>query len=398
MDKWLQNNNVIKLVALVLAIMLWFSVNDASLPLPRDRESTTIKNVTLEARYDERRYEIVELPDQVDLYVQGDSFAINRISPDRYEAYVDLRKLGPGSHKGIPVQVDGLPRGLDVDVRPGKVDVVIEKKQQKEMPVDVEVIGTPDEDYKLGEPIAQPGKVLIRGSESLLEQVTAVKAVINAEGAKETIEQSVSLQVYGENGTISEAEVKPEVVDVTLPVASPNTVVPLKAEIDRNPPKGYAVEDVNLDTDEVTVYGSKGYIQELEYYPAPPLDLSKAKSDRTYKLLMPIDDGAVKVEPENVEISVDIVKGEEKELRDVPVQVKGLEQESTAQIASDESIDLTLFGAPSLLKKIGKADAEAYIDVSNLSPGKHKVPVQVNLPTYIRLRGEAPEAEVRISR
>ncbi|QKG85539.1 hypothetical protein GXN76_14475 [Kroppenstedtia pulmonis] len=393
MDKWLQNNNVIKLIALALAIMLWLLVSDTSLPIPRDRQgSTTIKNVTLEPRYNEERFSVVEMPDRVDLSLRGDEFSLNRISPERYKAYVDLKKLEAGRHQNVPVKVSGLPGGLEVEIRPSKVNVVIEEKQQKEMPVEVDVIGKPDPDYKVGEPMVKPGRVLVRGPESLLEQVNTVKAFVNTQGAKSTIHQSVSLQAYGETGVISEAEVKPEVVDVTVPVASPNAVVPLKVEIGAYPPEGYAIKDIAVNSEEVTVYGSKGYVEGLKYYPTPKLDLSKSKSDKTYQLPIKAIDEAVKVEPDHVEIKVDIVKGKTKKLKNVPIKVKG----EKAELVSTDTVNITLYGAPSLLKKISRGDVEAIVDTSNLTAGTHQVPVQVSLPAYIQIQGE-PKAEVRVT-
>ncbi|GGE23444.1 CdaA regulatory protein CdaR [Marinithermofilum abyssi] len=401
MDKWLQNNNMIKLIALCLAVMLWLSVNDATLTLPREREaSTTIRNVTLEARYDHDRYDVIKMPQTVDLSLRGDRFAMNMVSPERYKAYVDLTKMGAGVHKNVPVRVEGL-RGVEVEARPAKVDVVMEEKQQKEMPVEVDVIGKPHPDYKVGEPIVQPMKVLIQGSESLLDEVTAVKAVVNVEGAKETISKSVSLQVYGENGLLEEADVKPEVVDVKVPIASPNAVVPLKVDIGKYPPAGYAVQSISPNVDEVTVYGPKAYVLGLDYYLGPKLDLSDANKDRTYELPLPIRGDAVKVEPESVEIAVDIVKGETKKIDDVPIKINGLEEgEQVGFIQpATQKVDLTLFGAPSLLENVDRGDIEAYIDAGKLSTDVQEVPIQVSLPNYIRLSGDLDlKAKVQLTR
>ncbi|MFC4075365.1 CdaR family protein [Salinithrix halophila] len=399
MDKWLQNNTVIKLVALALAIMLWMSVNDTSLHFPQDRDDTRmINNVTLEALYDEDRFEVVQVPDSVNFVLRGDAFSLNMVTPGRYKAFVDLRELKAGRHPNVPVKVEGLPRGVDVDVRPSSVDVVMEKKQQKEMAVQVNVIGKPDDQFKMGEPVVKPARVLVRGPESVLDQVKAVKATVNAEGAKETISRSASLQIYGENGLLSGVEVNPELVDVTLPVASPNAIVPLKVDIGKYPPKGYAIENLTVNTDQVTVYGSKNDVEALEYYPGPKLDLSKAKNDRTFELPIPLTEGAVKVEPDKAEIKVDIVKSATKTMKDVPVKIKGKDDGSRASIMGETKLDFPLHGAPSLLKKIKKSGVEAYIDVSNLSNGEHRVPVRLNLPNYIRLEGEEPSVTVSIRR
>lgn len=399
MDKWLQNNTVVKLIAIALAIMLWTSVNDASFRLPRDSNVTnTISNVTLEARYDETRFELVQIPSSVNLTLRGSPFSLNLISPERYRAYVDLRELGAGKHRDVPVRLEGIPNHVEAQVRPAQVDVVLEEKQQKEMSVEVEVIGKPEADYQVGEPIATPTRVLVRGTESQLGQVTAVKAVVNVAGAEKDVKKTVSLQIYGEDGWLEGMEVNPEVVDVHVPIASPNTTVPLNVEVAAYPPEGYAIQEITTDIDKVTVYGSKAVVSVLDVYTGPQLDLSEAKSDRTFEMPIPLAEGAIKVEPERVKIEVDIVKESEKRISDVPIEIKGLKEGEKASIQGEERINLTLLGANDRLEQVKPEDIEAFIDVSHLPAGEHDVPLQLNQPTYLRWKEEGRTVTVRITR
>ncbi|SFS88588.1 CdaR family protein [Marininema halotolerans] len=398
MDKWLQNNNVIKLIALALAIMLWMSVNDASFSnLKGEKDRSIINNVTLQALYNKDRYEITQMPKTVNLILQGDPNFLKMANPSQYKAYIDLRELGAGKHDHVPVKVEGL-RGLDVKADPNEVNVDIEEKQQKEMAVDVDIIGKPDNQYKVGAPVVKPSKVLVQGRKSALDGVTAVKAVINADGAQETISRSASLQIYGKNGVLNGLEVNPRVVDVTLPIAGPNAVVPLKVEIGKEPPEGYAVEKVTVGAKQVTVYGPKSYVEGLDVYPGPKPDLSKAKGDRTFELPIPLSGDAVKVEPSVTDVTVHIVKGKTKGMKEIPIRIKGTDSEQKVELEKGlDRLDLTLYGAPSLLKKVEKSDVEAFIDVSNLSAGEHRVPIHVNLPLHIRLQdNQKPSVLVRI--
>ncbi|PTM53344.1 CdaR family protein [Desmospora activa] len=399
MDKWLQNNTIVKLIAVALAVMLWMSVNDTSFRFPRNESTAnTIQNVTLEARYDDTRFELVDIPSTVDLTLRGNAFSLNLVSPDRYRAYVDLRELKAGNHTDVPVRLEGIPKNVEVQVKPARVDVVLEEKLQKEMPVEVEVIGTPDSDNELGEPVASPDKVLVRGTKAQLQEVQAVKAVVNVEGAAETIEKTASLQVYGAKGWMDGVEVTPEVVDVSVPIDSPHATVPLKVAIGRYPPAGFAVNRVTTDVAKVTVYGSKGYISALEAYKGPQLDLSKAKNGQPFQMPIPLTSGAVKIEPEQVKIDVDIVKENKKKWTDIPIAIKGLNKNMSATIQGAETVDLTLFGAAKRLGSIKDEDLHAFIDVSQLTPGEYEVPLQLNRPPYIRWAEEGQTTTVRIAR
>ncbi|MCS1352086.1 YbbR-like domain-containing protein [Mechercharimyces sp. CAU 1602] len=400
MNKWLKSDRFLKVLAVGLAMMLWVMVNEEALFLSnRDGSPMIIQNVTLEAQYDESVYKLVEVPKTVDLNLSGDRSVLNQISPDQYRAYIDLKKLKPGKHENIPVQLEGIPARARAQVNPTSVTVVLAELQQKEMSIDVTVVGSPPEGYKAGDPVLKPSKVLVRGTESQLEEATSVKAVANIEGAKETITKSVELQVYGEGGLLKDVQVKPSVVDVEVPVAAPNTSVPMKIDIDRQLPSGYAIADIEANVDEVIVYGPKGYIKELSTYTGPGLDLSDVKSDRTFELPIPVRDDAVKVEPEMVRVTVKVVKSKTKKVEELPIKANGLDKELKAEISSTEgdTIAIRLEGAPDRLKKVKKEDITAYIDVANLKEGTYKRKVQFQLPPYIRIQGNVEmEATVTI--
>jgi YbbR domain-containing protein len=403
MEKWFESNTVLKLLALGLAITLWMSVNGKTLPLPTEDESfTTIRNVTLEAQYDQERMDLTDAPKTVNLKLRGNLFALDHLNPDEYHAYVDLRHMGPGTHRNVPVKVRGLPSGIEVEVEPSQVDVTLELKEQKEMPVQVDLVGTPAPGYKAGKPIVSPTRVLIRGSASLLDQVTAVKAVVNVDGATETVSKSVTLQVYGEEGPLNQAEVLPRpVVDVEVPVASPNAEIPLNVGINKYPPLGYAVSQLTMNVDKVTVYGPAEYIQGLEVYPGPKLDLSRTKKNDTFEIPIPLVNGVAKVEPKTVRISVKIVPAQARTLTNLPVEVSGLSEGLNSQVItpSGGKLYMTVTGAPDLIRNLKTGDLRAYVDVARLPPGIYARPIQVKLPPFVRLQhDQVLMATVRLSK
>src|SRR5690606_41664775 len=83
----------------------------------------------------EEGLELTDAPTNVNFELSGDASSINRISPDSYRVYIDLRGLGPGKHRGIPVKWSGFPDGVRVETDPKTVSVTLEEKQQLEIPV-----------------------------------------------------------------------------------------------------------------------------------------------------------------------------------------------------------------------------------------------------------------------
>ena len=132
-----------------------------------EKVQTTIRNVTLEALYNQESLELTDAPTNINLKLTGDASAINRITPDSYRVYMDLRGLGPGKHRGIPVKWSGFPAGVKVEADPKTVSVTLEQKQQIEIPVQVDLVGDLPAGFQAGEPVIKPTKVLVRGPESL---------------------------------------------------------------------------------------------------------------------------------------------------------------------------------------------------------------------------------------
>lgn len=401
MNKWSSSNTFLKIVAIGLAIMLWMIVNNKSFPFPNEEGNvtTTIRNVTLEVRgLDTNRYELTKMPKTVDLTLRGNAKDLEKISAGNYHVFINLRGLRAGKHSHVPIHVEGLPPGVSITrLTPKFAEIMLEAKQQKEMLVQVDVVGSPPAGYKTGEPIVKPTKVLVKGSETMLEKVTAVKAIVQVEGQTETVVRSVPLQVYGDHGLLDNLEVRPSVVDVEVPVVSPHATVPLKVDIFKEPPPGYAIDELEVGVDQVTVYGPKEYIAELDYYIGPRVDLSDKKQNSTFVLPIALIDEAIKVEPEKVEVAVRIVKSETKVIKEIPVQLIGLVGGIKGKVISPAKgkITITLEGAPRLLKKVGRNDVKAYIDVANLPPGEYERPVKISLPPFINLEGD-PDITMKI--
>ncbi|MBA4496036.1 YbbR-like domain-containing protein [Paenactinomyces guangxiensis] len=390
MSKWLERDVVLRLVSIGVAIMLWISVTDASILTPVDESnSTRIRDVTVEAKYDKSRFELVKMTDKVELILYGDKYTLEYLPPT-YHIYADLRKLGPGVHHDVPLQVDGLPAGVKKKIKPAKIDVKLEEKIQREMPVQVDLIGKFPKGYTASVPIVNPTKVFVRGSESKLDEVTAVKAVVAVDETTKSINKLVKLQAYGEKGPLNRVDVYPDVVNVQVAVNSPNKEVPLKLEIDKGPPPGYAVESIQPKKETVTVYGPQNYLDSLQYYMGPKLNLENVTHDITIRMPIPIRDNATKVEPKEVEIYVKMVPSKTKSFETIPLQVTGVGEGLKTKILSPESgnLNITLSGAPEQLEKVDASDIKAYVDVSNLPKGKYEIPIRFSLPYHIQVVGQ----------
>lgn len=406
MDKLLGNNNVVKIVALFLAIALWFVVNGGETSntpqYNRAIETYRISEVSLSAKVNKDRLAIVKIPETVTVELKGTPTALGQnIDPAEYEVYVDLTNFNKGSWV-VPVQYSGFPSDLSVRIIPEKVEVILEAKQSVEKEVKPRFIGEVVSGYSVGEAIVTPKKVHVTMPESRVKDIGEIQASINVEGSKEGIEQTVPLRVLDKRGNPMEAEINPAVVEVKIPVTSPFKQLPIKLSYVNEAPEGISIESIRVITDEITVYGPLEVIDKLTFYQGPQVDLSTIKEDRYLQLKVPLQPNIVKTEPDFVELEIIVSKAEARTFEQIPISVNGLGEGLQAVFVRPENgmMPLTVTGSSKKMNELTHEDIQLYIDVSNLPPGEHEVPILMNLPTFVSAKetAESQRALVRIEK
>lgn len=397
MDKWINSHWFARAIAVLMAGMLWMIVNFE--PEQGATTDTTqpvlIDGVVLQVKYDSERFQVVKQPRTVKVALESNNpfYRNNFLPTDSYEVYVDLTGKGKGTHR-VPVQYRGFPEEARVGIIPNMVEVTLEEKKTVEKDVKVEMLGQVAPGYTAGEPIVKPFRVLVRVPESQANNIAMVKASINLDGATEPIKSTVPLRVVDKSGNqIQGVEVNPLTVEVNIPVTSPFAIVPIKLNLTNELPDGYSLAGVEMNTEEVTVYGPKEVVDVLKTttYSGPEIDLSNVTADRLFELKIPLQENIVKIEPDYLQVSLKVVPSATKRLSNVPIRVTGLTEDKQAKVlgAGGEdlsTIDFDVVGAPAILEKLTAEDVQVVADVTNLPVGVHEVTLNYNynMPDYLK--------------
>jgi len=350
--------------------------------------------------FDEDQF-IVKIPDEhVNVTIRGKEELINKIRDgediDKSKFIVDLINQKPGIFDA-PITYTGFPEGVEIDVNPKTVLVNMEAKYREEFEVTVDKLGLEADGYQSGEPIVRPKKVHISGTMEQIDKVAFVKAFINIDDAKAPILQQVPLRALDKNGNVIELEIIPQIVEVQIPVTSPYTTVPITFKLDKYPKEGYAIKSLNQITKLVTLYGPKDVIDKYTVYNGPSLDLSDITEDKIIKLEIPLEKGLLKTEPDIIQFEVTIAEAKTTTFSSVPIEINGLPENLMAEIISHpDGLTLTLEGAGEVLNTLNIEDLQAFIDLTNLPPGNHEVPVQYNVPLLTKRISEKETVTVII--
>jgi len=392
MDKWLRNTNVVRVVALIISIFLWVVVHldqksvVGSSPI-RERVET-INNVAITTKYDESHYFISSMsPANVQVVINGKESAVKKVTASNsYQIQLDLTQVGKGDHQ-LPLTPIGFPSDVEVQIVPRTVHVVIEELQMKEVPVVINLKGTPAAGLKAGQPIVKPNKVYITAPTSKLSLIENVYGEVSVDKAQSAVTKQVRLQAFDKDGKEVAVNLNPTVVDVEVPITSPFQTIPLQLKLSGEPLKGFAISSVTQTPDKITVYGTQEEVSRLEFYQGPQLNVQDIKETKDYTLDIPLRNKVTQLDPSKVTVHVEVVPSVTKAIENVPITIIGQNESYNTKVTAPDTgkLNITVEGAPALIDQLKTEDIQAILDVSNLPPGKHELKVTLNLPTYVKL-------------
>ncbi|WP_209125165.1 YbbR-like domain-containing protein [Alkalihalobacillus sp. BA299] len=404
MDKFFNSPWFVKIVSFFIALMLFMMVNYDNLSnqpagvLPPVSPGTyTLEDVEVTAHYDEERFAVTEMTESVQVNLKGpqSSITLFQVTRPSYEVFVDLQDREAGVHH-VSVEHRGFPNDVSVSIVPQFVRVVLQEKKTISLPVEVDLVNRSEiaEGYSIGLPIVTPVNVEITAAEELINQVAIAKVFVDVKGADKTIEKSVPVKIYDHFGNELHLDMETAVVDVRVPITSPYKEVPVKVTKQGELPEGLSINSMTVDPKVVTIFGPQNIINSLSLIEGINLDLSTITQSQTVQIPVPKPRGVEKVDPEVINVTIELSVAESLEIEDIPLEITGLSEGFSAEIRTPEGrlTDVIVKGSRLLLDKVSREDIQAYVDVNQLSSGEHEVDIQVVGPQNLLFFTETEKA------
>ena len=390
-----------KLIAILMAIALWFIVvanNDdlmrtytiANIPITYTNEDT------LESDYGLR---LIEGQDQmVTVKVTGPYASLSSLTTNDIQVRVNLANFQkPGTYT-INTSSQSTNCTLIVNsssVReseistPNSFQIVIDEVITKEVPVTIQVDGTPSTGYMYDDPEGEQDSVSVTGPKTVVNQIRKATAVVPAEdstGLTKTTSVLASFTFLDEkNQPVDQTHLTSEPNDysVTIPVYAvaklPLTINLISSDtVDKNSVKA------TIDPQEIAVYGAEEVISKLTAISLGDLQLSTVSLDEDDPITIPIElpAGVTRVQGEATSAKVTIqavgMSTREMPVTRITLQNSGSDPNLTATLRTT-SVNIRIQAETAALANL-TADAFHVIAVFNadeLGPGIHEVPIEV---------------------
>jgi YbbR domain-containing protein len=406
MDKWLDqltdNRTFMKLVALVLALLLFVSVYDSSketndINVPASDETETLSDIPVKSYYDTENLVITGMPETVEVVIEGPTPNVQAAKTQRgFEVYADLSKVKVGKQR-IRLQIKDLSDKLQATINPAYVDVVVQERVTKEYTVEAEFNHKMVADgYEAGTPEVKPKKVKITGGKDVMDKISYVKATIEiSQAMNETIDNRAVVTVLDDNLNKLNVIVEQETVEVTIPIKKSSKTVPIEIIQVGSPPEGVTIDSITLDKKEATITGNEGILNTTRNVRVE-VDVSKVNENMelTLPVIIPVE--LKGVSPETVKATVKVsvaleetvtIEEEEvtKTISNIPIQLNGLSENYlvTFQEPSNGRADITVTGEEEVLATLTEADFELAVNVAELEEGKHELQISVSGPENV---------------
>ncbi|WP_271002636.1 CdaR family protein [Listeria seeligeri] len=420
MDRILNNKWSIRIIALLLAAILFTSVHASnkdttSFSTTSSSDSEVIENVPVKVYYDKTNLYISGVPETVTVTISGPRSIVQSAKAQQdFTVYADLKNASIGTQE-VKLQVKDLSDRLKAKIDPASVSVNVQEKVTKKFSVDVELSKSVIADgYQAGTPIIDPKKVSITGAKDTIEQIAYVKATLEDDGNhKSEFTDKATVSVFDSNLNKLDVDVSPQEVEVTVPVEKVGKSVPVKIKQEGTPESDIEISSMTPDKSEVVVVGDDAVLDKIKEIEIP-IDVSKIKADTVKEVTVPVPNGAKSVQPTTIEVKIKTIKKSEantetntsdnnksdendsndstkddsgdndtkisKSFSNIQVYMSGLKSTLDAQMITPANgkVSVTITGEKKTIDGISAKDLSVIANLSKGKAGDYSIPLELN--------------------
>jgi YbbR domain-containing protein len=324
------------------------------------------------------------------------------LSADSFRATVNLSDIEAregGEAQDVPVVLTVIDRRVQiVDFAPRTVQIRLDSIEEREMQVTPEY-NEPPEGLSVGIPQTEPSEVRIRGAGSRVSAVRSVVARVTIDASGLNVNRDVPLVALdSDRNEVPDVELEPSRANVRITVArelATRTLAVVPAIVGELPP-GYAITSVVVEPLTVTVSGSEDDVTRLESAPTEPIDVGGRTRDFETSLALDLPDQVDTIGGGQVRVTLTISQQSGSRTYLSGLLLAGASPDLTYTPAVTQ-VSITLEGPLVELDGVDPGQLLAQVDVTDLPPGSHVLPVTVAPPGGLEVVGISPaEAMVNV--
>lgn len=381
-DKLIYSKKYSVILSLFIAVLLFMTISVQNNQLISLRYNFEKKDMPLQLKYDQDMYDVVGAPNSINVSASGSRIDIQNLeNSQEIGAVLDLTEFSEGNYT-VPIGLVGFSPSLSIYMSPEKVNITISRKVSRQFQLQYDLINLDKLDERFIPSILnhEVTNVELKGSTSRLEQVAAVKALVDVNKKTESFKAESDIVVYDQNGQkMDDVIVSPNKVSVDVEIVAPSRQVPIKVYPAGEILNNKMIDHIQMDNNMVTIYGQKEILQKtnsVDVY----LNTASLVNDQTsvkYALQKPANIKSLDIENVNMVIYLDEKK--EKLINNVQVHLINNNNHYKVTTLDNKPLLTTikLIGTANTLNSINLKDVSVYIDMNNINLGRQKMKLEI---------------------
>lgn len=373
----------LKLLALVLAILLWF-VAWGMASGTKDIQSVPIKvkNLRPNLAYALDTYE-------VNLKVVAKKGDLNNLKVEDFEATLDLMYWEKGTYNQ-KIEIKS-PKGVEIiSITPDNLVVRIEDKMEKEVRIEGVFEGIPAKDYLVGSSKIEPEKVKAIGPKSEIDSLNKATIRIKLNGGKDSFVRDIEIEAIDSQGRkIRSISFEPKLAKVNVYIfsGSNNKAVGIKPKISGIPLAGFWVSGVTTDPATIIINSDTLKLSSIDSVETSLYDITGLKENKEDTVTLVFPPGVASVENiKEVKIRIELSSIEMTRELYGSVVFKNTPDGHRVTRTSPETIRVVVSGTLSLTRNLTSSNVVIEVDLKGYESGTHRIELNndnIKLPTGI---------------
>ena len=382
------------LLALVLASIIWLNATQVQDPVRS-------QFIQLEVNFvGQSENSILARPERqsVQIRIEGPESIINEVSPDDFNAFVDLRQVPFGQSVSVPIEIASTAPELDLSSPiPEEVEVLLEQQVSRSIPVELDIRGDVARGHLQGEPFIEPAAISVSGPASLVEQLDFALATVFLNDARETTVAKHRPIFYDEQGRVASTanlDLNMEEVQVTIPIEEADGFADKLITVDwvGYPAPGYRLLSVSAEPPSLLVTGLPARLNALTRLKTDPIDITGLTGSFNQRATLDLPAGVTLDQDQEVFVSIEIEPILSTDTHERDVEILGLSDNMEVSL-DPEQVRVVLFGPLPALDSLVAGDVRVTVDLFELISGTHSIKPVVDLPERgIEVRSIRPES------
>ncbi|NLN64929.1 MAG: hypothetical protein GX144_05905 [Clostridiaceae bacterium] len=386
-NHFFENDIVIRIISVLIAILLWFIVLDhqnpitertVSIPLRTNKEVLKNNNISLVSS---------NVPNTVDVVIRGRQQRLDRVSSNDFLAFLDFSPIEDVNDTELGISLPEYIGEQDIvvlDVNPKVVKVNLENIVRREFPIDIKWVGEFPNGYEAVNVKTNPNTIILEELESLVNSISSVTVTVDRQQLLEGNSINKRIEMFNESGrniSIPGANIQVNVAYTLTKTVNATTTITGKPKDD------YYVKDYTLSQNTVRIMGDYNLIKDITEVKAEQLNVSNAEASFQKELLLQLpEDVQLYKTDSTITAQVNIQQFSHRMISIPKASITIFGGDVTGKMIYrilEDDIAFSVKGPGEILDSLDIRAIRGFADVSGINEGTATIEIRISLPSGI---------------